>query len=154
MAATPLVLDALVLEHLSERFPEAAQALRKELEIKQAELPQPALVAAQQRQALLTLLSSKRAGEPMWAAAYAELRDWIDGAIDVYKVRARHTAIHAAALPLSCLPSPSCSAAGAAAGALPALRIHVSGAASGGGASPRGRLLRALPLGSCPGASP
>jgi hypothetical protein len=86
-AASPLVLDALVLQHLHQRFPQAAEALRKELDARQAEQAQPAVVAPKQRQALLTLLASANRDEPMWATSYAETRDWIDVALDLYKVR-------------------------------------------------------------------
>lgn len=104
-AASPLVLDALVLQHLHQRFPQAAEALRKELDARQAEQPQPAVVAPKQRQALLTLLASANRDEPMWATSYAETRDWIDGALDLYKVRRPP---RAAALPASPALRASC----------------------------------------------
>jgi hypothetical protein len=105
--ASPLVLDALVLQHLHQRFPQAAEALRKELDARQAQQPQPAVVAPNQRQALLTLLASANRNEPMWATSYAETRDWIDGALDLYKVRRtpRATALpasHGLRIPCQC----------------------------------------------------
>jgi len=86
MEAT-LVLEALVQGYLQERFPQAAEALHKELDSRGTD-QQAAVVAPKDRQALLTLLAEANGdGEPMWATSYAETRDWIDGALDSYKVR-------------------------------------------------------------------
>ena len=83
-SATNPLIDALVLQHLQKRFPQSAECLQRELASRDAAAAAP---PPTNRHALLMLLAPPGDETPLWATAYAEVRGWVDGALDTEGAR-------------------------------------------------------------------